>query len=224
MSVRNLKKKSETDWARIDRMTDDEIDTSDIPPLDDAFFKSAKWLLPRWCIDLGDFKQAKQFAEHILKRKWQQDLTETPVQSLEHRAFNTSLIVSYSRPFHNNKTVQGAPKSSLRKQVVKVLNDSEVELHNRILKLRDTVIAHSDGRALQVFSSTDFGLTFMRVVENLSESEVRLLKSMIKKWIDYLGLERSELRRRLAEAVQGNGNKMVSTENRARSKKKRRIA
>lgn len=219
-----MKKKSETDWARIDRMTDDEIDTSDIPPLDDAFFKSAKWLLPRWCIDLGDFKQAKQFAEHILKRKWQQDLNETPVQSLEHRAFNTSLIVSYARPFHNNKTVQGAPKSSLRKQVVKVLNESEVELHNRTLRLRDTVFAHSDGRALQVFSSADLGVTFMRVVENLSESEVRLLRSMIKKWIDYLGLERSDLRRRLAEAVQGSDRKTLSTENRARPKNKRRIA
>lgn len=43
----NLKKPSETDWARIDRMTDDEIDTSDIPPLDDEFFASAQLLVPR---------------------------------------------------------------------------------------------------------------------------------------------------------------------------------
>jgi hypothetical protein len=203
-------------------MTDDEIDTSDIPPLDEAFFKSAKWLLPRWCIDLSDFRQAKEFAEHILKRKWQQDLDETPVQSLEHRAFNTSLIVSYARPFHNNKTLKDAPKSSLRKQAVEVLNEAEIELHDRILRLRDTVVAHSDGRALKVFSSGS--LTFMRVVENLSESEVRLLKSMSKKWIDYLGIEKSELRKRLAVAVQGSGHKVVSNENSAQSKKKRRIA
>ena len=32
-----MKKPSETDWARIDQMTDEEIDTSDIPPLDEAF-------------------------------------------------------------------------------------------------------------------------------------------------------------------------------------------
>ena len=37
MSARNLKTHSETDWARVDSMTDEEIDTSDIPPLDDAF-------------------------------------------------------------------------------------------------------------------------------------------------------------------------------------------
>src|SRR6185369_1461670 len=143
MNVRSLQKKSETDWARIDRMSDDEIDTSDIPPLDDAFFKSAKWLLPRWCIDLGDFKQAKEFAEHILKRKWQQGLNESPGKRVEHMAFNTALIVAYARPFHNNKTHKGAPAASLREQVGEVLIDTaEVELHERILRLRNTVIAH----------------------------------------------------------------------------------
>ncbi|MBC7912154.1 MAG: BrnA antitoxin family protein [Pyrinomonadaceae bacterium] len=47
MSARNLKKPSETDWARIDSMTDEEIDTSDIPPLDDEFFAKAQWRMPK---------------------------------------------------------------------------------------------------------------------------------------------------------------------------------
>jgi len=38
----NLKKPSETNWTRVDEMTDEEIDTSDIPPLDEAFFADAK--------------------------------------------------------------------------------------------------------------------------------------------------------------------------------------
>jgi hypothetical protein len=46
MSENNLKKPSETDWARIDQMTDEEIDTSDIPPLGDAFFAAAQWRMP----------------------------------------------------------------------------------------------------------------------------------------------------------------------------------
>jgi hypothetical protein len=213
MNVRNLKKISETDWARIDRMTDDEIDTSDIPPLDDAFFKSAKWLLPRWCIDLGDFRQAKEFAEHILKRKWQQELNESPVKRVEHRAFNTALIVSYARPFHDNKTLKGAPASSLREQVGEVLSEAaEVDLHDRILRLRDTVIAHSDGRALRVYSSSMLGPTITGVVENLSESEVKLLKRMTKKWIDYLGIERSKLKKRVAIAVQDADKRIVGVQ------------
>jgi len=47
MSERNLKKPSETDWARIDSMTDEEIDTSDIPPLDEEFFAAAQWRMPK---------------------------------------------------------------------------------------------------------------------------------------------------------------------------------
>jgi uncharacterized protein (DUF4415 family) len=47
MSERNLKKPSETDWARIDSMTDEEIDTSDIPPLDNQFFAGAQWRIPK---------------------------------------------------------------------------------------------------------------------------------------------------------------------------------
>ncbi len=46
MNEKNLKKQSETDWARIDRMTDKEIDTSDSPPLDGDFFARAEWQMP----------------------------------------------------------------------------------------------------------------------------------------------------------------------------------
>lgn len=50
MSAPNTNKPSETDWARIDAMSDDTIDTSDIPPLTDEFFKKAKWRMPNQAI------------------------------------------------------------------------------------------------------------------------------------------------------------------------------
>lgn len=37
---------SRTDWNRIDAMSDDDIDTSDIPPLTDEFFAKAKLRMP----------------------------------------------------------------------------------------------------------------------------------------------------------------------------------
>lgn len=37
---------SRTDWARIDAMSDDEIDTSDAPPLTDEFFLKAQLRMP----------------------------------------------------------------------------------------------------------------------------------------------------------------------------------
>lgn len=38
---------SESDWERIDAMTDEQIDTSDIPPLDDDFFAKAQLRMPQ---------------------------------------------------------------------------------------------------------------------------------------------------------------------------------
>lgn len=46
MNKRNLAPTSRTDWQRIDAMTDNDIDYSDIPELDDDFFQHAKLQLP----------------------------------------------------------------------------------------------------------------------------------------------------------------------------------
>jgi uncharacterized protein (DUF4415 family) len=46
MSASDLKKPSETNWTRVDAMSDEEIDTSDISPLDEAFFADAKLRVP----------------------------------------------------------------------------------------------------------------------------------------------------------------------------------
>jgi len=41
-----MKKSSSTDLERIDAMRDEDIDTSDIPPLDEEFFKKATIRMP----------------------------------------------------------------------------------------------------------------------------------------------------------------------------------
>ena len=46
MSAPDLKGLSKTDWARLDKMTDEEVDTSDIPELDDSFFERATLRMP----------------------------------------------------------------------------------------------------------------------------------------------------------------------------------
>lgn len=47
MNEQSTNRNSETDWQRIDAMTDDEIDTSEIPPLTDEFFKRARVRMPK---------------------------------------------------------------------------------------------------------------------------------------------------------------------------------
>ncbi|HEU5014067.1 MAG TPA: BrnA antitoxin family protein [Roseiflexaceae bacterium] len=47
MSDKPMTNTSQSDWERVDAMEDEDIDTSDIPPLTDAFFKRAKLRMPR---------------------------------------------------------------------------------------------------------------------------------------------------------------------------------
>jgi hypothetical protein len=53
--------------------------------------------LTRLNIFLSDFRQSHKFAAHILEKRLHDKRTE--LKKLVHQAFNTSLIVSYSRPF-----------------------------------------------------------------------------------------------------------------------------
>ncbi len=46
MSDSDTQRISQTDWDRLAKMTDEEIDYSDIPPLSDSFFERATLMLP----------------------------------------------------------------------------------------------------------------------------------------------------------------------------------
>ena len=46
-SVNDIKKPSETDWTRVETLTDETFDVSDIPPLTESYFARAKLRLPK---------------------------------------------------------------------------------------------------------------------------------------------------------------------------------
>ena len=47
MKTNNSKKKSKTDWDKLNSMSDSEINYSDIPELGDSFFKTGKLKMPK---------------------------------------------------------------------------------------------------------------------------------------------------------------------------------
>ena len=47
MKTNNSKKKSKTDWDKLNNMSDSEINYSDIPELRDSFFKTGKLKMPK---------------------------------------------------------------------------------------------------------------------------------------------------------------------------------
>ena len=67
MNESNLKNTSQTDWAKIEALTGEEIDTSDVPPLDQNFFANAKLRMPKGKVaiavsvdeDVSDWFQAQ---------------------------------------------------------------------------------------------------------------------------------------------------------------------
>jgi uncharacterized protein (DUF4415 family) len=46
MNENSSQNRSLTDWERVGTLTDDEIDTNDIPPLDEDFFANAELRMP----------------------------------------------------------------------------------------------------------------------------------------------------------------------------------
>jgi hypothetical protein len=46
MSEPNTNKRSETDWAKVDALSDEQIDLSDMPELDAEWFRKAKLVAP----------------------------------------------------------------------------------------------------------------------------------------------------------------------------------
>jgi hypothetical protein len=46
MSENAMNKYTKTNWELLDTMSDDQIDTSDIPPLTEEFFATAQWRMP----------------------------------------------------------------------------------------------------------------------------------------------------------------------------------
>ncbi len=67
MNENTLKTTSKTNWAKLETMTDEEIDTSDIPPLGEKFFANARLQMPRGKVavtvsvekDVNDWYQAQ---------------------------------------------------------------------------------------------------------------------------------------------------------------------
>jgi len=105
--------------------------------------------LSRLNIFLFDFNQARQFSGYILRRKLHAVKNPHAMAKLVHSAFNTSLIVSYSRPFHQSNNTAGL-RVSLREAVQAVLSGDEIALHRRVIDMRDQTFAHSDAAAHEI--------------------------------------------------------------------------
>jgi hypothetical protein len=96
----------------------------------------------RLLLSCGDFKQAHYIASYILAEKLH--------DSEDHRlleALNCAMIVAYCRPFSGNDRSIDTRIPDLPKSFLRDLSFAEKEIHEVVLRDRNTVLAHSDSIA-----------------------------------------------------------------------------
>ena len=161
---------------------------------------SSQFRLSRLNIFLIDFRQAQRFAKYILRKKLHQVKDPLAVAKLVHLAFNTSLIVAYSRPFHNSNDGPNV-RVSLRAEVDGILKSApEQILHHKVIGLRDTTFGHSDAEAREFKGFNYDGATvqiYRAAFEPLTRGETQLLSTMTGIWINHLEEQRSDLKERI---------------------------
>tara|TARA_B100001964_G_C14189610_1_gene580382 strand:- start:958 stop:1485 length:528 start_codon:yes stop_codon:yes gene_type:complete len=98
------------------------------------------WQFNRVLISYIDFQQAHEIASIILEEKLHE---EYPLKNrIKLEALNAGMVISYCRPFSGNKSVPDLPN-----RFINNLEDAEKEIHDALMKDRNTVIAHSNSEA-----------------------------------------------------------------------------
>jgi len=86
----------------------------------------------------ADIKQARAYAELIVKKNWFKMPWSRGKQYFHQSAYVTALIVSYARPF-----AQGRNGYTFPRRLVPY-DDTEWTIHERLLEQRNKIYAHSD--------------------------------------------------------------------------------
>jgi hypothetical protein len=140
----------------------------------------------RLTIFMSDFREALRFADYILQKNLHEKKAEQ--SRLVHLAFDLSLVISYARPFGQNRERPGEGRSSLDAAVIEVLTGDEAKLHARIMDRRDRAYAHSDA-SMHLIEGFDYdrrSVQLMLSLLPLGRTEIQMTKGMIKKWLKHL--------------------------------------
>jgi len=129
------------------------------------------------------------------------DKTIKETDKLILRALHEAIIISYTRPFSAYDKRYHKIKS-LNKKFIHTFNSTEKELHDNILKLRNSIIAHSDGKSYDVnlnIFKLDKELNSLHSIQRniptiLSNKEMEILRNCCEKIINYLITEQIKIK------------------------------
>jgi len=92
-----------------------------------------------------DLRQAAFFAAHLLKKGWHFEPWQRRWSTyMQQSAYTTALVIAYARPFTESRGWPKFPKKLIR------LDQNQKKLHIDILKLRNSIYAHSDAEVRNI--------------------------------------------------------------------------
>ena len=147
-----------------------------------------KMSLERYYLIVGDLHDAQKYAGYILTRGLHGKKGEKT--QLVHRAFNLSMIVSYCRPFARNREYSERETfdSPIYDFAWRVLEKEPFALHKEIVHQRNNIYAHSPtGKRFGAPPTKGLVAFQLDVFAPLTYEQTRMLRSIIKTWLDYLG-------------------------------------
>jgi len=125
-----------------------------------------------------DVLSASSYGDYILKKQWKAKPWSRGSTYLQQSAFETAMVTSYARAFTNRK---GWPP--LPAEFLKVLSETEMDLHYQILKLRHQVYAHSDSVSYDIkpWKSDHHSDISRTPIFEFHHDDIHVLRSMCKK-------------------------------------------
>lgn len=157
-------------------------------------------------ISFLDLISARKFASYILENELHGNKSADVVLN----GLSMALVVSYARPFLNNKDSESFPATSKpRLNVNRILNETEKKHHEELINLRNTELAHSDSGSHETKQSLRtpsvgaerISITLQRRVGMaLTKGQTELTLLIVKKLIEEVMKLKQELRAVLPDA------------------------
>ena len=148
-----------------------------------------------------DLEEAREIASELLARKIPLPRTK-PMQGLL-LALNTTLVVSYARPFVSSRGISIAERA-LPGSLLRDFTSAEREFHDALVKLRNREVAHTDADflelSIEVFDGGGGGI-FRATREPFRRPALRALHRMVVKLERAIESRCEELRPRLPQNV-----------------------
>ncbi|MBN8993028.1 MAG: hypothetical protein J0H42_32750 [Rhizobiales bacterium] len=164
-------------------------------PDQDKIILHAERRRQRLLYSLNDLQQALSACEFLYE--CEETMAYSKIELRRFRCYETTLVVAYTRPFSQSRGA--AAPLSMKMVGLKLSNDRQA-LHDRLMDMRNKIMAHSDTEMMRM-TTQSFDVSMRE-----GEPPVHLIQTVFDEGITLLGallIETNELLQEIYQAVYG---------------------